>query len=124
MPHDPRQNRWFQATAPLRHVDPEEEKRIVTCKEDGGRHFSEVRRVAEITIDLVKQARAKMAENKVHGPEDSVVTEITKQGDWVVHDATKVPKPRPERDSACRARSFCQRTYRSNALTNIASTTT
>ena len=39
------------------HIDPEQtkeeqEKRITMCKQDGGRHFTEQRRVAEITIDL------------------------------------------------------------------------
>ena len=34
---------------------------------------------AEITIDLVLQARAKMSENKVNGPEDAVVSELIKQ---------------------------------------------
>ena len=48
------------------------------CKEDGDRHFLEEGRVAEITMDLVSQARAKMAENKVNGPEDSVVSGMIK----------------------------------------------
>ena len=38
---------------------------------DGDRHFTKEGRVAEITIDSVRQARAKMAENKVNGLEDS-----------------------------------------------------
>ena len=36
-------------------------------------------RKAEITIDLVSQARAKMSENKVKGPGDAVVSEMIKQ---------------------------------------------
>ena len=35
--------------------------------------------MAEITIDLVLQARAKMSENKVNGPEDTVASEMIKQ---------------------------------------------
>ena len=49
------------------------------CKQDGGRHFTEQRRVAEITIDFVIQARGKMSENKVNGPGDSIVSEMIKQ---------------------------------------------
>ena len=44
-----------------------------------GRHFTEQGRVAEITIDLVSHARAKMSENKVIGPQDSIVSEMVKQ---------------------------------------------
>ena len=36
-------------------------------------------RNAEITVDLVLQARAKMCDNKVKGPEDAVVSEMIKQ---------------------------------------------
>ena len=36
-------------------------------------------RRAEITVDLMLQARAKMSENKVNGPEDAVVSEMIKQ---------------------------------------------
>ena len=52
----------------------EQEKRILRYKEDGDRHFAEEGRVAEITIDLVLPARAKVAENKVNGPEDSIAS--------------------------------------------------
>ena len=38
-------------------------------------HFTDDGRGAEITIDLVLQARAKMSENKVNGPEDAVVSD-------------------------------------------------
>ena len=37
---------------------------------------------AEITVDLVLQARAKMADNKVNGPDDAVVSEMIKQLPW------------------------------------------
>ena len=66
-------------------MDPEEtideqQRRMPKYKEDGDRHFvTEHGRVAEITIDLVLQARAKMSENKVNGPEDSIVSEMNKQ---------------------------------------------
>ena len=33
-------------------------------------------------LDLVLQARAKMSENKVNGPEDAVVSEMIKQLPW------------------------------------------
>ena len=36
-------------------------------------------RTAEITVDLVLQARAKMSDNKVNGPEDAIVSEMIKQ---------------------------------------------
>ena len=41
--------------------------------------FSDQGRVAEITIDLVLRARAKMSENKVNRPDDAIVSEIIKQ---------------------------------------------
>ena len=40
---------------------------------------SEEGRVAQISVDLVLQARAQMADNKVNGPEDSVVSEMIQQ---------------------------------------------
>ena len=43
------------------------------------KHFTEERSVPEITIELVLKARAKMADNKVNGPEDSTVSEMIKQ---------------------------------------------
>ena len=66
-------------------MDPEEtieeqQKRMLKYKEDGDRHFiTEHGRVVEISIVLVLQARAKMSENKVNGPEDSIVSEMIKQ---------------------------------------------
>ena len=56
-----------------------QEKRIEYFKKKGDTHFTEDGRGAEITVDLVLQARAKMSENKVNGPEDAVVSEMTKQ---------------------------------------------
>ena len=48
----------------------------------GDRHFTDDGRGAEITVVLVLQARAKMSENKVNGPEGAVVSEMTKQLPW------------------------------------------
>ena len=45
-----------------------QEKRIEYFKRKGDRQFTDDGRGAEITIDLVLQARAKMSENKVNGP--------------------------------------------------------
>ena len=41
-------------------------------------HFTEEGRIVEITVDLVFTARARMAEERVTGLEDSVVAEIIK----------------------------------------------
>ena len=54
------------------YVDPveatdEQKKWIMKYNEDGDGHFTEQGRVAEITVDLVLQARAKMSENEVNG---------------------------------------------------------
>ena len=48
-------------------------------QKSGEKHFTEEKSVPEITIELVLQARAKMADNKVNGPEDSTVSEMIKQ---------------------------------------------
>ena len=70
---------------------------ILKYKEDGDRHCRAVEqdgRVAEITIDLVLQARAKMAENKVNGPEDSIVSEMIKQvPPKILSDRKMLPRP-------------------------------
>ena len=42
-------------------------------------HFTEQGRVAEISVDLELQAKALLSDNKVSGPEDSVVSEMIKQ---------------------------------------------
>ena len=65
-------------------ADPDEtrqvqEKRVEYFKEKGDWNFTEDGRGAEITMDLVLQARAKMSENKVNGLEDAVVSEMIKQ---------------------------------------------
>ena len=56
-----------------------QEKRIEYFRKAGDQHFTDDGRGAEITVDLVLQARAKMADNKVNGPEDTVVSEMIKQ---------------------------------------------
>ena len=42
-------------------------------------HFTEQGRVAEISVDLELQAKALLSDDKVRGPEDSVVSEMIKQ---------------------------------------------
>ena len=56
-----------------------QEKNIEYFRKKGDWHFTEDGRGSEITRDLVLQARAKMSENKFNGPEDPVVSEMTKQ---------------------------------------------
>ena len=66
------------------YMDPEETKEVQEgtieyFKRKGDQQFTMEERGAEITIDLVLQARAKMSDTKVNGPEDAVVSEIIKQ---------------------------------------------
>ena len=66
------------------YVDPEETKneqegRSNKYRQDGDKQFTEEGRMVEITVDMVLQARAKMSESKVNGPEDVVVSEMMKQ---------------------------------------------
>ena len=61
------------------HDDMEEtaemqEERIMKSKIAGDRHVTEDEGIAEITVDLVLKFRARTAEEKANGPEDSVVT--------------------------------------------------
>ena len=56
-----------------------QKKRIKHFKKRGDQHFTDDGRRAEITVDLVLQAKAKMSENKVTRPEDAVVSEMIKQ---------------------------------------------
>ena len=56
-----------------------QEKRIEYFKKKSDRDSTNDGRGAEITVDLVLQARAKMSENKVNGPEDAAVSEMIKQ---------------------------------------------
>ena len=55
-------------------------KRYFNKKGDG--HFTEDGRGAEIAVDLVLQARAKMSDNKVNGPEGADVSEISSSCLW------------------------------------------
>ena len=55
-----------------------QENRIEYFKKKGEQQFTEEGRTAEITVDLVLQARAKMSDNKVNGPEDAIVSEMIK----------------------------------------------
>ena len=52
-------------------------KRIEHFGEEGCQQFAVEGRKPEITVDLVLQARARMSDNKVNGPEDAVVSEMT-----------------------------------------------
>ena len=56
-----------------------QEKRSGYCKKKGDGHFTDEGRGAEITVDLVLQAKAKMSENKVNGPGDAVVSKMIKR---------------------------------------------
>ena len=53
-------------------------ERIKMCNSEGDRHFTEEGRIVEFTVDLVFTDRARMAEERVTGLEDSVVAEIIK----------------------------------------------
>ena len=55
-----------------------QEKRIEFFKQKGHQQFTKEGRNAEITVDLVLQARARMTDNKVSGPEDTVSSEMIK----------------------------------------------
>ena len=48
-----------------------QENRIEYYTKKGDQHFTDDGRRAEITIDLVLQARAKMSEIEVNGPEET-----------------------------------------------------
>ena len=56
-----------------------QENRIEYFKKKGDQQFTVDGREAEITVDVVLQARAKVCDNKVNGPEDAVVSELIKQ---------------------------------------------
>ena len=56
-----------------------QESRIEYLKKKGDLQFAEDGRSAEITVDLVLQAGAKLSDNKVNGPEDATVSEMNKQ---------------------------------------------
>ena len=56
-----------------------QENRIEYFKKKGEQQFTKEGRTAEITVDLMLQARAKMSNNKVNGLEDAIVSE------WIKH---------------------------------------
>ena len=56
-----------------------QEERIMQFRADGDRHFTKEKRIAEMTIDFVLRAKARVSEEKVNGPEDSDVTEMIKE---------------------------------------------
>ena len=56
-----------------------QENRVEYFKKKGNQQFIVDGRKAEITVDFVLQARAKMSDNKVNGPEDTAVSEMIKQ---------------------------------------------
>ena len=63
----------------LQETKEVQENRIDYFKKKGYQQFTMDGRNAEITVDLVLQARAKMSDNKVNGPEDAVVSWMIKQ---------------------------------------------
>ena len=48
-------------------------------KKEGDQQFTGEERNAEITVDPVLQAKSKMSDNRVNGPEDAVVSQMIKQ---------------------------------------------
>ena len=56
-----------------------QEKRIEYFRKKGNLQFTEDGRNVEITVDLVLQARARLSDNKVNGPEDAIVSEMIKR---------------------------------------------
>ena len=75
------------------HTDQEEtrevqENRIESFKKRGDQQFTLDGREAEITVDLVFQARAKMSDNKVNGPGDAVVSWRTSSCPWKISTIT------------------------------------
>ena len=63
----------------LEETQEAQESRIVYFKKKGNQQFTEEGRSAELTVDLVLQARAKLSDNKVNGPEDAIVSEMIKR---------------------------------------------
>ena len=63
----------------MEETKEEQENRIEYFWKKGNQQFTEDGRNAEITVDLVLQARAKLSENKVNGPEDAIVSEMIKR---------------------------------------------
>ena len=62
----------------LKETKEAQEKRIEYFQKEGNQQCAEEGRNADITVDLVLQARAKLSDNKVNGPEDEIVNEMIK----------------------------------------------
>ena len=60
-------------------------------------------RNVEITVDLVLQARAKMSDNKVNGPEDEVVSEMRRSTEYEV-----LPRTCPGSDGGSKFAEDCE----------------
>ena len=56
-----------------------QESQIEYFLKKGIQEFTEGGRSAEITVDLVLQARVKLSDNKVNGPEDAIMSEMIKK---------------------------------------------
>ena len=63
----------------LEETNEAQEKRIACKWKKGNQQFTDDGRNAEITVDLVLQARAKLTDNKVNGPENTIVSEMIKK---------------------------------------------
>ena len=63
----------------MEETKEEQERRIEYFKKKGNQQFTEDGRNAAITVDLVLQAKAKLSDNKVNGPEDTIVSEMIKK---------------------------------------------
>ena len=61
------------------YTDQEETREVQEKKKCILQQFTDDGRKGEITVHLVLQARAKMSDNKVHGPEDAVASQMIKQ---------------------------------------------
>ena len=65
-----------EANTDLEEIKDVQEKRIEYFWKKGNQQFTEDGRNAEITVDLVLQARTRLSDNKVNGPEDAIVSEM------------------------------------------------
>ena len=63
----------------MEETKEEQERRIENFWKKGNQQFTEERLNADITVDLMLQARAKLSDNKVNGPEDAIVSEMIKK---------------------------------------------
>ena len=90
-------------------------------KKEGNQQFTEDGRNAEITVDVVLQARAKVSENKVNGPEDAIVSEMIKRLPMEkIYTITGCPKTFHGHDGVSKLVEGI-RSYRAIALTSVMS---